>query len=225
MRIRDLESFNLAEIRRHGDPAVRALEQAIDETLQRVFGHGTIEYTRYSDAAILDSVSMYDEPPVFETQREVGRNMEAALSTLKQAARGIEEDLTFATAPLEPAPIPPNNRTRSHEQLAPASDRIVRLDHNSPAFVEADGALSDVQNALKGLANATDTDTHARLTAELDAGRRLFQAPAIRVALLGAVLGAVLTSISVTFPDFGISLAASAAWSLVVGCFQNPRED
>jgi hypothetical protein len=44
-RIADLEAFDTKSSARDDDPRIRALEKSIEETLQRVFGAGTIEYS------------------------------------------------------------------------------------------------------------------------------------------------------------------------------------
>ena len=53
LRIADLEAFDASSIVQPGDPRITALEKSIEETLQRVFGAGTIELDRYVGAASL----------------------------------------------------------------------------------------------------------------------------------------------------------------------------
>jgi hypothetical protein len=104
--------------------------------------------------------------------------------------------------------------------VVPAADRLVRIDHNSEAYGEAVAALDDVEAQLATLGNATDADTYAQIKTELAAGRTLFQGSVVRSSAVGFVLGAALAAICVHFHDFAISLAASAAWALVVACMK-----
>ncbi len=53
LRIADLEKFDATSISQRADPRILALEKSIEETLQRVFGAGTIEERRYLSAARL----------------------------------------------------------------------------------------------------------------------------------------------------------------------------
>lgn len=58
-RIKDLEEFDPQSVQtRFSDPAVIALQTAIDETLSAKFGHGTVDYNRYRRAAKLDNGPM-----------------------------------------------------------------------------------------------------------------------------------------------------------------------
>jgi hypothetical protein len=55
LRIADLEAFDPTSVQQWWGPEVKALQTSIEETLAAVFGHGTIEYNRYRQAARLDS--------------------------------------------------------------------------------------------------------------------------------------------------------------------------
>ena len=54
-RVADLEAFDVSVIQKRWDPAVSSLQTSIAETLDRVFGAGTIERNRYSGATDLDT--------------------------------------------------------------------------------------------------------------------------------------------------------------------------
>jgi hypothetical protein len=69
-------------------------------------------------------------------------------------------------------------------------------------------------------ANATDADTYAQINTGLAAGRALCEGPVVRSAAVGFLLGGVLAVICVHFPEFAISVAASAAWTLVQACLK-----
>ena len=106
---------------------------------------------------------------------------------------------------------------------APASDRIVRLDHNSAAYVDAIAKIDEVAEAVRG-SNSLDPEERGRLVAELDAGRQLFTAPRVRLAAIRVVLFGALVALSVIVPDFGVSLLASAALKAVEVVLRAGRE-
>src|SRR5215831_11270471 len=53
-RIEELEAFNPETVQKRWSPEVEALENAINDVLSAVFGHGTAEYIRYRRAAELE---------------------------------------------------------------------------------------------------------------------------------------------------------------------------
>jgi hypothetical protein len=68
-------------------------------------------------------------------------------------------------------------------EVVPASDRVVRLDHNSADFRDADERLSEVIQAIRAnneLA-ANDPEEHEQRIAELEGGQRLLKAVRVRV--------------------------------------------
>jgi predicted nucleotide-binding protein len=116
-RILELEAFDPQTVtKRSSDPSQTALETAIAETLSAVFGYGTVEYNRYSEATQLDhgTVSMSVTPSWIaarggggdyrdearEARQFVTEGKELALSSLRQAARGLEEEIELAPPPL-----------------------------------------------------------------------------------------------------------------------------
>lgn len=94
-RIADVEAFEPSKITKRFSPDVEALQTAIDETLGRVFGHGTIEYNRYSGAARLDQgpFIMGDDPTVGEVREWLNDGKSSTLTMLRQAVKSLEEDL------------------------------------------------------------------------------------------------------------------------------------
>jgi len=94
-RIDDMEAFNPNSVQKRSSPEVRALEAAIDETLTAVFGHNTLEYNRYRRAAKLDHgthiVGRKHSLP--EVQMYLTDGKKAAILSLQQAIRGLEEEI------------------------------------------------------------------------------------------------------------------------------------
>lgn len=99
-RIEELEHFDPSKVQRRWAPEVKALETAIEETLAAVFGEGTDQFNRYSDAASLDhgGISMVvdgfgDPAQDPQTQHYLADGKAQALLLLKSAVRGLEESL------------------------------------------------------------------------------------------------------------------------------------
>lgn len=224
----DLRAFDPTTLPgRSQNPIVTTLEASIDRALVSAFGHGTIDYKRYADAIQLDhgprTLQMggtfgrqrYEDPREWQGYFEQGKQQ--ALALLGQAVRQLEEEVEDEGGQLE---IVSESALSPLSPAISASDRFVRIDHNSDPYKEAIAALDDVEAQLGTLGNATDAETYDLVKAELSAGRTLFQAPVFRASAVGLVLGGALAAISAIFPDFGISIAANAAWALVLACFR-----
>jgi len=121
-RIDELDAFDPQTVtKRFSDPKVTEIQTAIDETLAAVFGHGTVEYGRYSDAKELDHgpVIMNMTPDWMgargggggypdeagEARRYVVEGKQQALSLLRQAVRGLEEEIELAPALVPSLPV------------------------------------------------------------------------------------------------------------------------
>jgi predicted nucleotide-binding protein len=120
-RINELEAFDPQSVtKRFSDPKVTEVETIIDQTLAAVFGHGTVDYERYSSAAQLDHgpVVMNMTPEwigargggeshhgeTIEARRYITEGKEQALSLLRQAVRGLEEEIELAEPVSQPSP-------------------------------------------------------------------------------------------------------------------------
>lgn len=123
-RIEELEAFDTQAPRKRFAADVSGLQKAIEETLQRVFGPNTFEFNRYQRAADLDSGPLYygggDAAP-WEVAQYLTEGKENSLSLLKQAVRGLEEDL--ADAP------PPASETHKSRPSVPTGGREVFVVH------------------------------------------------------------------------------------------------
>ncbi len=95
---------------------VTVLGTAIDETLAAVFGHATVEYDRYKSAARLDNglvvVSLGREfgsrseyQDTLEARQYLAEGKQKALALLRQAVRGLKEEIdeesTITNVPVE----------------------------------------------------------------------------------------------------------------------------
>ena len=99
-RIDDLKSFDPETVQKRWPPEVAALQTSIDETLSAAFGHGTVEYNRYSRAALLDNGPIVMSSPFGYAHDEVGEarqylteGKQQSLLMLNQAIKFLEEEL------------------------------------------------------------------------------------------------------------------------------------
>jgi cell division protein ZapA (FtsZ GTPase activity inhibitor) len=102
-----------------------------------------------------------------------------------------------------------------HDMFAPASDRIVGLDHNAPDYLAAITTLErliEVVRENNRYREAEPEDQDQRL-GELEAGRRLLGSNWISVSTLQAALFGTLTYLAAKFVDAPIGEAATAAWT------------
>jgi len=72
--------------------------------------------------------------------------------------------------------------------LAPASDRTVTFDHNSPDYIETVRAVEHVEQAIQQSNDYPDQEDKEQRLAELSAGRRILQAVRARGEAIIAVL-------------------------------------
>jgi predicted nucleotide-binding protein len=108
-RIAELEAFDPTKVNERWAPEVSALQTSIDETLTRVFGHNTVEYDRYDSAARLDNgpLIMGGGPTApREVQQYLYDGKARSLALLRQAVRGLEEDVAEREALAEPSDLP-----------------------------------------------------------------------------------------------------------------------
>jgi hypothetical protein len=95
---------------------------------------------------------------------------------------------------------------------APASDRIVSLNHNNPEYVVLSGAISEAEDALEST-NIGEPEDRDLAKAELGAAKRLLLATRVRLDFFTRWLGTSLKWIALKFAEG--SLAALAAAALV----------
>jgi hypothetical protein len=95
--------------------------------------------------------------------------------------------------------------------IAPASDRIVPLDHNSTAYQDAMHALGTLERVLIEANDYTDLEEKDQRVAEVSATRRLLQSARVRTAAISAVIGPPLLYLTMKFVDTGIGKAAGTA--------------
>jgi predicted nucleotide-binding protein len=110
-RITELEAFDPQKVtKRFNIPEVKTLETSIDEALSVAFGHGTVEYRRYSRATHLDhgpvtmssgpdlisarmGYASYERDEADEARQYLTEGKEEALALLRRAVTSLEEEL------------------------------------------------------------------------------------------------------------------------------------
>ncbi len=95
----------------------------------------------------------------------------------------------------------------------PASNRTVTLDHNSQTYKEAVASLDTAIETVRGDNEyaVEEPEDHRQRLAELEAGKRLLDAPKIDVSAARETLVRCLKYLAEKFVDHAIGLAAGAA--------------
>lgn len=113
----------------------------------------------------------------------------------------------------------------SKSDAIPASDRIVRLDHNVAEYGDAIDALDKVEKAVKESNDYDDAEDKEQRVAELSAGRQLLQARRVRIEALQSTIGAALKWLTEKFAAGIIGQVARRAWdalSALIGSGWHP---
>jgi predicted nucleotide-binding protein len=94
------ERENLTNQKSSLSAEVKALEAAIDGTLAEVFGHRTVDYNRYKDAAILDDGPVIlglayggGAPSIAQIQQYLLQGKQQSILLLQAAVQGLEESM------------------------------------------------------------------------------------------------------------------------------------
>jgi DNA end-binding protein Ku len=90
---------------------------------------------------------------------------------------------------------------RDGPNAVPASDRTVRLDHNSPKYSEAMGSLQELEQALNETNLYEDPEEKEQHVAQVSAARRLLQSTKVRVIAVSTLLTPVVVAIVKKFFD------------------------
>jgi type VI protein secretion system component VasK len=111
-------------------------------------------------------------------------------------------------------------RTDQSEAEIPASDRVVTINHNNPAYQDVMQAMRDLQDALQRLLNSSDDPTRTeRQIKEVQASRTVLEANSIRENTLRVLIVNNLKAIWKTAKEEAIKLLAKKALDLLVKLF------
>ena len=100
------------------------------------------------------------------------------------------------------------------DRNAPASDRIVPLDHNSAGYKDATTKLEEVISATEA-DRTNDFEEKEQILAELNAGKTLLKSASVRASAIAAVLGSALLFLAKLFAEKAIGEMASTAWAAI----------
>lgn len=146
------------------------------------FAHGYVSSAKNINENIADLVDQIFIPLVRDLRRKISRELTT------------QNEVKPETIPL----------------AVPASDRIVDIDHNNPAYSKVLVDLGELREAVRGENNFDDPDDKGRCLAEIDAVPTLLRARKVRIAALGAV-AVVLTYLVATFTDTAVGRLAGNA--------------
>lgn len=107
------------------------------------------------------------------------------------------------------------NELENGTELVPASDRVVGLDHNAPAYLEAMMALDAlivVVRESNSYREMNEADQERRV-AELEAGRTLLRSRTVSLKMVKAALWSTLAYLALKFVDAPIGEASTLAWN------------
>lgn len=95
--------------------------------------------------------------------------------------------------------------------MAPASDRVVPLDHNSNAYKDAIASLNAVRDSVAASNEYDDEADKGQRLAELDAAKTLLSAPRVRASAMRAVAVPCLKYLGEKFVEGVIAVAVTTA--------------
>lgn len=108
-RIEELNAYDVTASADWSPPDLEAIEKAIEDSLERIFGHATTQFYRYQPASHLSFTGPgvyvvgfdYETPQIttVEVQAGIRDNIQKSISLISQAIRTLEEDLAEQGAP------------------------------------------------------------------------------------------------------------------------------
>jgi hypothetical protein len=130
----------------------------------------------------------------------------AEIDRLRQAYSGILSDASLVA-------------TEAGSGAVPASDRFVRLDHNSTEFRDVVTKLEQIVEALRANNEyaANDPEEHEQRIAEIESGNRLLRAVRVRLAAVATVLLIPLGWLGIKFATGLVSELVTATIGLLKG--------
>ena len=141
-RIKDLEDFDPKSIQDRGDPRLEALESKLTDTMADVFGHGTIEFHRFSTERLDQAgVNYVYGTPISEVIQSVINSKAREITKLQTVIELFEEKLADGGET-------PSTRARMgfsdldlHPDIARACSKLFENGHYSEAIENGCKAL------------------------------------------------------------------------------------
>jgi uncharacterized protein (TIGR02391 family) len=150
-RIKELEDFDPRSLRQRGDPRLNAIETKLADTISEVFGHGTVEYRRFSPGSMdCAGYNMMYETPLSDVIRSVAESKQRELSNLHTIIELFQEKL----ADRDDTPANRAKRTFGdldlHPDLARACTKLFENGHYAEA-VEAGCKVIDMLVKMRSM--------------------------------------------------------------------------
>lgn len=142
------------------------------------------------------------------TYTYAGSNMDAnAQAFIQQVFHPLQKDLLRHI----------DRQLENMKDEIPASDRVVRIDHNSPSYREAEEALDNLEHGLQSTNEFPgEPEEKDQFIAEVSAARRLLQAARVRIVALVELLKPLLVQFVAKVKDGVIATLATAAVAAIV---------
>jgi hypothetical protein len=101
-RIADLQAFDPERINSRGDPSIRTLSGAIDNTLVEIFGADTADYQRFEAAKSIDTAPFYmNGTPLDLVRHGLQKGKTTSVAILEEAVSAVEQAIA-GMGPVEP---------------------------------------------------------------------------------------------------------------------------
>lgn len=185
----------------HSAPAADILKVVADKTN---ISASRVGFGRLRSAGLLeDNVNAYGNRLYSITEN--GR-------AVIEASMELDEELVAIFVAVD-GPLDPDHERPS----APASDRMVSVDHNSSAFLELQSGIRGTLDEVRKLNDLDETDQ--MVAAELRASLELIEAPMVNTQLIERVLFSSLRYLADKFVDNAVGMAAGAALALAIQFF------
>jgi predicted nucleotide-binding protein len=101
-RVEEVRAFDPATVvEQYNNPQIDALSAAIDDSLVRTFGAGTVDYDRYRRAAEFDNGphNYVHRVPIEQVRQSLARSRGQSIALLEQSVKGLEEQLAEQSGP------------------------------------------------------------------------------------------------------------------------------
>lgn len=132
-RIAEVEKFDADAVTERRGPQQSALQSAIDDTLQQVFGKNSSRYQAYRSGTSLDRgpLSMLGPPPIATIRQYTSAGKARTLAMLNQAIKSIEEEIADLEVARDQHAKPAGKQMMDSAEFARYSNAAVCL-HGHP---------------------------------------------------------------------------------------------
>lgn len=150
-RIRDLEEFDPNTVRERSDPRIEAIEKKLTDTIAEVFGHGTVEFSRFHPQS-LDGAgyNMMYETPLREVVASLAEGKQREILNLKTVIELLQEKLSDGNDSPETKARRAFGDLALHPEIARACSKLFEDGHYA-ASVEAACKVLDMLVKMRSM--------------------------------------------------------------------------